>query len=52
MTFILNGYPVDPKETEEILAKVTGGRVKIQNVQPLPVRKIRSEESERSSTEK
>jgi hypothetical protein len=49
MTFILNGYPVDPKETEEILSKVTGGRVKIQNVQPLPVRKIRSEESERST---
>jgi hypothetical protein len=52
MTFILNGYPVDPKETEEILSKVTGGRVKIQNVQPLPLRKIRSEESEKSSNEK
>jgi hypothetical protein len=52
MTFILNGYPVDPKETEEILSKVTGGRVKIQNVQPLPLRKIRSDDSGRSSDEK
>jgi len=52
MTFILNGYPVDPKETEEMLSKVTGGRVKIQNVQPLPVRKVRSDDSGRSSDEK
>ena len=52
MTFILNGYPVDPKETEEMLSKVTGGRVKIQNIQPLPVRKIRSDDSGKSSKEK
>jgi hypothetical protein len=52
MTFILNGYPVDPKETEEMLSKVTGGRVKIQNVQPLPVRKVRSDDSGKSSDEK
>jgi hypothetical protein len=52
MTFILNGYPVDPKETEEMLSKVSGGRVKIQNVQPLPVRKIRSDDSGKSSDEK
>jgi hypothetical protein len=52
MTFILNGYPVDPKETEEILSKVTGGRVKIQDVRPLPLRKIRSDDSARSSDEK
>jgi len=52
MTFILNGYPVDPKETEEMLSKVTGGRVKIQNVQPLPVRKIRSDDLGKSSDEK
>jgi hypothetical protein len=52
MTFILNGYPVDQKETEDILSKVTGGRVKIQNIQPLPVRRIRSEDSGGSSTDK
>ncbi|PNF30220.1 hypothetical protein B7P43_G02540 [Cryptotermes secundus] len=52
MTFILNGYPVDPKETEEILSKVTGGRVKIQDVRPLPLRRIRSDDSGRSSDDK
>jgi hypothetical protein len=52
MTFILNGYPVDAKQTEEILAKVTGGRVKIQDVRPLPLRRIRSDDSGRSSDDK
>lgn len=52
MTFILNGYPVDQKETEEMLSKVTGGRVKIQDIQPLPVRKIRSDDSGKSSDQK
>ncbi|PSN44130.1 hypothetical protein C0J52_13840 [Blattella germanica] len=49
MTFIMSGYP-ERKEAEEILSKVTGGRVKIKDIQPLPTRRIRSDDSGMSSS--
>ncbi|KAJ4441942.1 hypothetical protein ANN_11805 [Periplaneta americana] len=53
MTFILNGFPIEQKEAEAMLSKVTGGRVKIQEVRPYQTRQIRSsDDSEKTSSEK
>ncbi|KAJ9594672.1 hypothetical protein L9F63_014006, partial [Diploptera punctata] len=49
MTFIMSGYP-EQKEAEELLSKVTGGRVKIKEIKHFPLRRARSDDSGTSAS--